>query len=172
MKKRTILALSAASIFLVQPIIYANSTKIKMYLIGKSDQHRYVGTILAKDSKYGLMLTPHLHSLPSGVHGFHVHEYPSCAKSGKAAGGHLDPYKTNKHLGPYNEHGHLGDLPVLYVDKKGDATIPVLAPRLKVSDILNHSIMIHAGGDNYADSPMPLGGGGARFACGVIANTK
>ncbi|SSP59941.1 Cu/Zn superoxide dismutase [Acinetobacter baumannii] len=28
--------------------------------------------------------------------------------------------------------------------------------------------MIHAGGDNYSDSPLPLGGGGARIACGVI----
>jgi superoxide dismutase, Cu-Zn family len=27
--------------------------------------------------------------------------------------------------------------------------------------------MIHAGGDNYADTPKALGGGGARIACGV-----
>jgi len=28
--------------------------------------------------------------------------------------------------------------------------------------------MIHAGSDNYADEPKPLGGGGSRVACGVI----
>jgi superoxide dismutase, Cu-Zn family len=28
--------------------------------------------------------------------------------------------------------------------------------------------MIHAGGDNYSDTPAPLDGGGARIACGVI----
>ena len=28
--------------------------------------------------------------------------------------------------------------------------------------------MIHDGGDNYADDPKPLGGGGGRIACGVI----
>jgi len=28
--------------------------------------------------------------------------------------------------------------------------------------------MIHAGGDNMSDKPEPLGGGGARYACGVI----
>lgn len=28
--------------------------------------------------------------------------------------------------------------------------------------------MVHAGGDNYADDPKPLGGGGARIACGSI----
>jgi Cu-Zn family superoxide dismutase len=33
---------------------------------------------------------------------------------------------------------------------------------------MNRSLMIHAGGDNYADQPAPLGGGGTRVACGVI----
>jgi Cu-Zn family superoxide dismutase len=28
--------------------------------------------------------------------------------------------------------------------------------------------MVHAGGDNFADHPQPLGGGGPRIACGVI----
>ncbi|HPY41396.1 MAG TPA: superoxide dismutase [Cu-Zn] SodC2, partial [Thiolinea sp.] len=28
--------------------------------------------------------------------------------------------------------------------------------------------MIHMGGDNHADHPAPLGGGGARMVCGVI----
>jgi Cu-Zn family superoxide dismutase len=27
---------------------------------------------------------------------------------------------------------------------------------------------IHAGGDNYSDQPKPLGGGGARIACGTL----
>ena len=30
------------------------------------------------------------------------------------------------------------------------------------------AIMIHVGGDNYSDQPAPLGGGGARLACGVL----
>jgi Cu-Zn family superoxide dismutase len=46
--------------------------------------------------------------------------------------------------------------------------MPVLAPRLKVADIKGRSLMIHAGGDNYSDLPVKLGGGGARIACGVI----
>jgi Cu-Zn family superoxide dismutase len=28
--------------------------------------------------------------------------------------------------------------------------------------------MIHAGGDNHADHPEKLGGGGARIGCGVV----
>ncbi|EDQ9399748.1 superoxide dismutase family protein, partial [Salmonella enterica] len=45
----------------------------------------------------------------------------------------------------------------------------LLAPRLKsLSELKGHSLMIHAGGDNYSDNPAKLGGGGARFACGVV----
>jgi len=28
--------------------------------------------------------------------------------------------------------------------------------------------MVNGVGENYSDEPKPLGGGGARFACGVI----
>lgn len=44
----------------------------------------------------------------------------------------------------------------------------VLAPRLKLDDLRARSLMIHIGGDNHADHPMPLGGGGGRLACGVM----
>jgi len=47
---------------------------------------------------------------------------------------------------------------------------PVTAPHLKLADLHGHAIVIHAGSDNYADEPKPLGGGGARIACGVVDN--
>jgi len=127
-----------------------------------------LGTVTAKNTPYGLLLTPDLNSLPPGPHGFHVHTKPDCGEQGKSAGGHYDPRKTNKHRGPYDRRGHLGDLPVLYVDKDGRSTIPVLAPRLKERWIKRRALIIHAGGDNYSDTPKPLGGGGPRIACGVI----
>ena len=40
--------------------------------------------------------------------------------------------------------------------------------KFKLADVKGRAIMIHAGGDNYSDQPAPLGGGGARIACGVI----
>ncbi len=134
-----------------------------------------VGTIRAEDGKEGLVLTVALQGLAPGDHGFHVHENPSCGlkeKDGKpvaglAAGGHYDPAKTGKHTGP-SAQGHLGDLPALSVDTKGNAKGRLVAPRLKLADLKGRSIMIHEGGDNYADSPKPLGGGGARIACGVV----
>lgn len=128
-----------------------------------------IGEIIAEQTKYGLLLIPKLHSLPPGPHGFHIHTYGNCDNNGQAAGGHLDPKETNQHKGPYDDSGHLGDLPVLYVDKNGNATIPVLAPRLELSEIQGHSVIIHAGSDNYSDDPHPLGGGGGRLACGVAS---
>lgn len=125
-----------------------------------------LGTVVFEDSQYGLLIKPQLTGLPVGMHGFHIHIHPDCGDHGMSAGGHLDPSNTNSHQGPYGK-GHLGDLPVLAVDSKGTAFTPMLAPRLKTQDIQGHSLMIHEGGDNYSDTP-PLGGGGARIACGKI----
>lgn len=132
-----------------------------------------IGTVTVEDTDYGLLLTPDLSDLPSGMRGFHVHQNPSCEpakKDGKmtaaaAAGGHLNP-DNGKHEGPYEE-GHLGDLPILMVDEKGNATTPVLAPRLELSDLSGHALMIHKGGDTYEPQPKS-GGSGPRIACGVI----
>lgn len=146
----------------------AETLVIPMQLVSKNNQGKSIGIIEATDTKYGLLIKPQLHDLPPGLHGFHLHQKPSCADNGKAAGGHFDPKNTGKHLGPYDDQGHLGDLPALYVNKDGKADLPVLAPRLTTKDLMGHSLMIHAGGDNYSDNPKKLGGGGERIACGVV----
>lgn len=134
-----------------------------------------IGTVTFVDSADGLVITPDLSQLSPGAHGFHIHQKPSCAtatKDGKqvpagAAGGHYDPAGKGKHAGPHGM-GHRGDLPVLMVNDDGKATDKMLAPRLKLADVEGRAIMIHEGGDNYSDSPKPLGGGAGRIACGVI----
>lgn len=154
--------------FLGVSLVYAADMTISVYQTGENGQGKKLGSVTVTQSTYGLVLTPNLHDLPPGLHGFHIHEMASCEHKGTGAGGHLDPSHTDQHNGPYVEKSHLGDLPALYVDQQGNATLPVLAPRLQLSDLKNHSLMIHAGGDNYADQPEKLGGGGARIACGVI----
>jgi len=146
---------------------YQQAEKITMYTVAKGVAPRNIGYIQARDTPLGLLLVPHLSHVPQGFHGFHVHVNPSCADHGLAAGGHLDPQHTNKHLGPY-DNGHLGDLPVLYANRQDKILGPVIAPRLTLAKIRHHSLMIHAGGDNYSDQPVKLGGGGARYACGVV----
>jgi Cu-Zn family superoxide dismutase len=148
---------------------------VQMNLVDANGVAADVGTITISESKFGLVFTPALRGLPAGLHGFHVHQNPSCApadKDGKsvpalAAGGHLDPAGTNRHGEPWGD-GHLGDLPPLYIAADGTATQPVLGPRLKAADVAGRSLMVHVGGDNHADHPAPLGGGGARMACGVV----
>jgi len=146
-----------------------------MNLVDASGIGPAIGTITITNTPYGLVFTPSLKGLSPGLHGFHVHQNPSCApkeKDGKpvaalAAGGHLDLTGANKHGEPWGD-GHIGDLPALFVDSDGNASYPVLAPRLKHADLVGRSLMIHVGGDNHADHPAVLGGGGARMACGVV----
>lgn len=133
-----------------------------------------LGTISFKDSDAGLVIETDLTGLPTGERGFHIHENGSCEpaeKDGKmgaalAAGSHLNTNQAANHGTPST--GHLGDLPALTVAADGTAKVSVVAPRLKLADIQNRAIMIHAGGDNYSDTPKALGGGGERIACAVI----
>jgi len=155
--------------------VFASDVVVTMNLVNEQGVGKSIGTITITESPIGLVFTPKLTDLTPGNHGFHVHQNPDCAagmKDGKqvpglAAGGHYDPAATGKHEG-HEGKGHLGDLPVLTVGADGTASTAVTAPRLKMSDVKGRSLMIHAGGDNYADLPAPLGGGGARIACGVI----
>jgi superoxide dismutase, Cu-Zn family len=135
-----------------------------------------LGTITVTASSEGATFHLDLHGLPAGQHGFHVHENDTCGPTlmggvripGGAAGEHLDPDTTGKHAGPLGD-GHLGDLPVIEAGGSGTAKSSVTAPRIKNVDVLRrHSLVIQAGGDNYSDSPGRDGGGGGRFACGVI----
>lgn len=154
---------------------HAADITVPMHLAESNGEGAALGAVRIVETPYGLAFYPELKGLPTGQHGFHIHEKPSCAPGNSngnpvpalAAGGHLDPAGTKKHGEPWGD-GHLGDLPPLFVASDGSATSPVLAPRLKLDDVKNRALMIHAGGDNHADHPAPLGGGGSRVACGVI----
>jgi Cu-Zn family superoxide dismutase len=155
--------------------VWAEEIVVDMHALTLEGIGEKIGTISISETEYGTLITPKLSWLSPGLHGFHVHEKGSCDAAGKdgkmgpglAAGGHYDPEKTGSHKGPYT-NGHKGDLPALYVDSVGAAVLPVLAPRIKLSELKGHALMIHQGGDNYSDTPEKLGGGGDRAACGVV----
>lgn len=167
-------ALCVAGIVMLSTAAHAD-VAAEMNAVDAKGVGKSLGTVAVSESAYGLVFTPALSGLPPGAHGFHVHENGSCEakeNDGKmvpalAAGGHLDPAGTKRHGLPWGD-GHLGDLPALFVDANGGASNPVLAPRLKMADLKGRSLMIHIGGDNHADHPAPLGGGGARIVCGVF----
>jgi len=135
-----------------------------------------LGTVVISDTDGGASFKLSLHGLVPGPHGFQVHENDNCGPTfisgiripAGAAGGHFDPDLTGKHLGPLGD-GHLGDLPVLDVEPNGTANQTLIAPRIKDINVLKgHALVIHTGGDNYKDTPNLDGGGGGRFACGLI----
>ena len=143
-------------------------------LVSATGIGKKIGEIRFTDTAKGLKIETNLSQLPPGPHGFHVHENPSCdpaEKDGKAgaalaAGSHLNTNQAKNHGTPLT--GHLGDLPLLQVQTDGTAKVTLIAPRLKVADVKDRAVMIHAGGDNYSDDPKPLGGGGDRIACAIV----
>lgn len=184
--KQTALVMAFSVLFATSAMAHSNGAKteevkpsleIKVQQLDVENGNKDVGVVTVSESAYGLVFTPNLQGLSEGLHGFHIHENPSCEskeKDGKqvaglAAGGHWNPNNAEGHGFPWDDNAHLGDLPALTVLHDGTATQPVLAPRLKkLDEIKGRSLMIHAGGDNHSDHPAALGGGGARMACGVI----
>lgn len=166
----------ASAALLATGTAMAQEIVIPMHLIDEKGVGRQIGTVVATEGPGGgITLQPMLADLPPGLHGFHIHENGSCDPkeqngkpvAGLAAGGHYDPDKTGRHEGPGGQ-GHRGDLPALDVAPDGTTPTSIGSKRLVLSDLRGKSLVIHAGGDNYSDKPAPLGGGGARIACGVV----
>ena len=154
----------------------AASLEITIQRISADGLGEAIGSVTARDSDQGLEIIPSLSGLTPGEHGFHLHANGSCESApnaegepvaGLAAGGHWDPDETGEHLGPFG-NGHRGDLSRLVVNDDGTTPTSVVAPRLSTADLRGKALVVHVGGDTYSDTP-PLGGGGARIACGVVS---
>jgi len=174
MKTKTLLALAVSTVCAVSVVNAqeamkpaAKSIEVKVQQLDPVNGDKDVGTVTITESNYGLVFTPNLKGLSEGLHGFHIHQNPSCEpkeKDGKltaglGAGGHWDPHHATRHGQPGEDDTDPGNLPVLYADADGNASVPVLAPRLKTLDeIKGHALIIHVGGDNYAEHPAPRQG--------------
>jgi Cu-Zn family superoxide dismutase len=184
MTRKTPLAVLSALMVAAAPVwAMAAQVSAPVALATATGPGAAVGTITFTDSPTGATIAADLHGLPPGQHGFHIHQNPDCGPTtpapvagaapaapvpAGAAGGHFDPDHTGMHMGPMAK-GHMGDLPFITVAADGTDHETLTAPRWSdVSGLKGHALVIHAGGDNYADQPKPLGGGGARIACGVI----
>lgn len=154
----------------------AETIEVKVSFAALAGAGESLGMVSFRQSDAGLLIDVDLSGLPAGQHGFHLHEHGSCAPHHEAdgaitpagaAGAHYDPEGTRTHAGP-DGAGHLGDLPLLEANAEGRVQTQLRAPRISsLSQLRGRALMIHAGGDNYTDTP-PNGGGGARLACAVI----
>lgn len=177
----SVLALGACSQPVEPPTVpptaaAADTAQVQVHFATEAGAGETLGMVMFRESDAGLVINVDLAGLPPGEHGFHLHEHASCAPHHEpdgaitpagAAGAHYDPEGTGTHAGPEGA-GHLGDLPRLEADAEGRVQAELRAPRISsLSQVRGRALMIHAGGDNYTDTPAN-GGGGARLACAVI----
>ena len=141
-----------------------------------------IGTITLKQGPEGVLLNVDLKGLPAGAHGFHIHSVGDCSDHDhfKMAKGHIKDDGGDQH-GLLNPKGpELGDLPNLIVPENGEVQVELYVDDLEISaseaDDVNDSdvlldadgstFMIHENADDHVTQP--IGGAGARIACGVI----
>ncbi len=148
---------------------------VPMHAVDDDGTMNTIGRVGIRQVGSGVEFRPHLGDLAPGLHGFHIHESPSCEPAdidgeltpAGAAGDHLDPMSHDDHASPWRD-GHLGDLPALYVSDEGAADHSVFKPGITLDDIRGRALVIHEDGDTYTNEPDSSGGGGARVACGVV----
>ena len=66
------------------------SIEVKVQQLDPVNGNKDVGTVTITESNYGLVFTPNLNGLEAGLHGFHIHQNPSCdpkEKDGKLTAG-------------------------------------------------------------------------------------
>ena len=111
--------------------------------------------------------------LQPDTHAIHIHANADCtAADGTSAGGHWNP--TNEKHGQWgNEDGfHKGDIGNFDVNEDGKGRISMQTDQWCIGcdddskNILNHSIIVHRGADDFVSQPS--GAAGARVACGEI----
>ena len=108
----------------------------------------------------GLPFTPG--ACNARIFALHIHEGESCT------GNAQDPFaNTGGHYNPDEcEHPkHAGDLPPLF-GNEGYAWGAVVTNRFDIDEVIGHTIIIHAGPDDF--TTQPSGNAGAKIACGVI----
>lgn len=108
-------------------------------------------------------------NLTPGEHAIHLHDKADCsAPDGMSTGGHWNP--TSQDHGKWG-HGdyHRGDIGNLVADEKGNAKLSFktdlwcIGCEDQTKNILNHSVIIHAGVDDF--HTQPTGDAGGRVGC-------
>ena len=133
---------------------------------------------LVEDATGTVHVSVHVRGLTPGRHGIHLHAVGACTLGTtppfSAAGGHHDP--LGRQHGLLNAAGpHPGDLPNLQVNAEGIGRLAVTtdhatlaAGGVSLDDANGSAIVIHAAEDDQLSQP--IGGSGARVACGVLVH--
>ena len=135
-----------------------------------------VGTATLTQAPRGVLLKVEVKGLAPGWHGLHFHEKADCGQPDfKSAGAHVHEHASVVHglLNP--DATEAGDLPNLHVGADGTGAAEVLSTlvtlkasggRSELLDADGSALVIHEKADDHRTQP--IGGSGARIACGVI----
>lgn len=142
----------------------------------KGANGQVIGQVTVTAAPNGVILRVQAKGLPPGWHGMHFHEKADCSDPAfKASGGHIHA-KTPVVHGMLNaDFNDAGDLPNLYVNADGSATVELHSTlvtfnrsgaRPALLDADGSALVIHANPDDYKSQP--IGGAGERIACAPI----
>lgn len=142
----------------------------------KAANGQVIGEVTVTAAPNGVILRVHANGLSPGWHGMHFHEKADCSDPAfKGSGGHIQA-KTPAVHGMLNaDFNHAGDLPNLYVDSDGSATVELYSSLVTLNridarpallDADGSALVIHANPDDY--KTQPVGGAGDRVACAPI----
>lgn len=138
---------------------------------------RNIGRATFTQGPTGLLIRIEADGLTPGWHGVHIHAVAACEAPFTSAGGHIN------HGEPKDPHGLLnaqgpddGDLPNIHADTEGRVRAEIFTTRARIArdgpgqwlwDADGSALVIHANADDH--STQPIGGAGARVACGIMA---
>lgn len=134
-----------------------------------------IGEAVLMDGNAGVLIRLTLENVPPGWHAIHIHEIGNCDDhaSLKNSGGHHNVFERAHGLlnpdGPDN-----ADLPNVYAHSDGTVRAELLTPlvslggpdRPAILDYDGSALVMHTNPDDHVTQP--IGGAGARIACGVI----
>lgn len=138
----------------------------------------------------GVRVLVNARGLTPGFHGFHIHEKGVCEAPSQSADGETGSFLSAGGHFARGEQGHgehAGDMPPLFVTRKGRARADFTTDSYRVRELGvgdGSAIMIHAGPDNSANIParyrsseaekpgpdeetLKTGDSGDRVACGA-----
>lgn len=166
----TILLLGSAVILSAQAHPASRTSELK------NASGHIVGKVMVTAAPHGVLLRIQVEGLTPGWHGVHFHEKAACSDAMfKNAGGHIHSKKPAVHglLNP--DATDSGDLPNIYVNADGAATVELYSTLVSLNgggdrpallDADGSALVIHAHPDDYKSQP--IGGAGDRVACAEI----
>ncbi len=131
------------------------------------------GTVTFRQLTTGQVeIVVNLTGVPSGAHGFHLHEKGDCGENGNAAGAHFNP-TSMPHGDPTAASHHAGDFGNVTADDSGNVKVTRTVTGITVTEgpnsVVGHAVILHANADDFATQPS--GNAGPRIACGVVIGT-